>query len=252
MRRAALVIGILFVSAVLMSQIAIAGQTESYNSTGLDKTLIRPYPVLPLAITEVYVDFGGNHIVISGKNFDNGTAPVVLLGNDPTPLTLVGTPTANEIIVELPAVPDGDYLLEVSTGQMGGSTSQPLVRYDSYDLTIGAVGPQGIQGPIGPKGDKGDKGDTGATGAVGVSDYERKVGTSVWVPAGDTQEVTTNCSPGKKVLGGGYATIDGFTDRFEVGRSYPGEDESSWTVFVRNTKSTDKAIRVYAICATVN
>jgi len=110
----------------------------------------------------------------------------------------------------------------------------------------------GPQGPQGEQGIQGPKGDTGATGAVGVSGYEFHFGAIVWVPAGETQTVRTQCSPGKKVLGGGYATIDGFTDRFEVGRSKPGEDQSSWEAFVRNRKSDAKAIRVYAICATVN
>lgn len=143
--------GILLLLCLVLFQTVFA---EDNNNTPTNKELI---------ITEVYVDFEANTIVISGENFDNGEVPTVVLGNYPAPLTLIGTPTANQIVAILPDVPDGDYLLKVSTGQ-------GVIRYDSYNLTIGAVGPQGIQGEQGlqgPKGDKGDKGDTGATGPIG-------------------------------------------------------------------------------------
>ena len=88
-----------------------------------------------LEITEVHVDLAVQQVVITGQHFDTGGTPTVLLGDDPTPLTLISH-TGSKIRVELPADrPDGDYLLAVSTGP------SPL-HGDTYDLTIGAVDPQ--------------------------------------------------------------------------------------------------------------
>jgi hypothetical protein len=253
MRRAALIIGILFVSVVLMSQIAIAGQTESNNTTAL-LNLPRPIIPLPLTITEVYVDFGGNTIVISGENFDNGNIPEVLLGNDLTPLTLVGTPTANEIVTALPAVPDGDYLLEVSTGWTS-------LNYDSYNLTIGATGPmgpqgiQGIQGPQGVPGPIGLTGATGATGAPGVSGYEIVTATHTDCAALETCYRWATCPSGKKVLGGG---IDVDTNwgvaGWQVRKSAPYTESYYyyWDCSAYNLDWYTKSMTCFAQCGYVN
>ncbi len=92
-----------------------------------------------LIINEVSIDFSSNTIEIIGQNFDNGDTPVVTLGDDISPLSLVSN-TSNTIVVDLPAVPDGDYRLAVSTGQ-------GFSHYDEFDSTVGAVGPQGPPGP---------------------------------------------------------------------------------------------------------
>jgi hypothetical protein len=113
-----------------------------------------------LAITEVFVDFNLSEILIVGEGFDKGAAPVVLLGDDLTPLDLISY-TAFEIVVSLPAgLGDGTYRLNVSTGNGAIQSAQ-------LDLAVGAVGPTGPVGPQGPKGEKGDKGDQGAVGPTG-------------------------------------------------------------------------------------
>ena len=91
-----------------------------------------------LRITEVLVDDPvANQLTINGIDFDSGGNPIVTLGEFPGTLAVVPTPTATEIIVELPpALTAGDYLLTVTTG---GGTG----RTDSYDLTIAATGPTG-------------------------------------------------------------------------------------------------------------
>ena len=116
-----------------------------------------------LLINEMFVDFGGTcsgvpEIVIAGENFDRGDTPVVSIGDFPNPLVLCGTPTANEIVAELPAdIPDGDYRVAVVTGRS-------LTALDTYDLSIGAVGPAGPQGPSGPQGPRGEIGPPGPAG----------------------------------------------------------------------------------------
>jgi hypothetical protein len=148
MKKFFLVSGVLIVAFMMMLHTVFAGQNENNNPTNKE-----------LIITEVVVDFNAGEITITGENFDNGDTPTVLLGDYLTPLTLVST-TANEIVAELPSVPDGDYLLAVYTGN-------GVIHYDEYDLTIGAVGPQGLQGDTGPTGPQGPQGLQGDTGPIG-------------------------------------------------------------------------------------
>ena len=113
---------------------AQAGQGSSSNQPGHH-----------LEITEVFVDFGAEAIVITGEDFDFGPGPLlVLLGDvgNPAAGNITATCVANLVTVPQEIVcdfsgaglpPDGDYLLAVSTGQ-GQSTSS------EHDLTIGAVG----------------------------------------------------------------------------------------------------------------
>lgn len=138
-----------------------------------------------LSISEVTVNFGPpDSLTISGKNLTfgvrHGAVPVVTLGENETPLTLLDY-NNNQIIAEcppdfsmVPTCKDGDYRLIVSTHPQ----HQPGLRTDSYDLTIGAVGPEGPmgetgpvgpQGPQGPQGIQGAKGDTGAMGPQGFT-----------------------------------------------------------------------------------
>jgi len=227
-RRAALVIGILFLSVVLMSQRAIA---EWY--------------IGPLMITEVYVDFGSNTIVISGKNFDNGQPPIVLLGDNPVALTLVGIPTANEIIAELPGVPDGDYLLTVSTSRWYRWYSWYSWYQDSYNLTIGAVGPQGPPGPPGPQ---------GPPGPSGVSGYEIVKVTFDDCDPSVTCDRTVECPSGKVALGGGinvltYWGVLGWI----VAKSAPDNDYwDLWHCAAGNADAFTKSMICFAICGYIN
>jgi cysteine-rich repeat protein len=92
------------------------------------------------------------------------------------PLLLIGTPTATEIVAELPAgYPSGTYLLVIYRRNQhakwdGEPNRIPLRRpyslmpawMDEFDLTIGGVG------PAGPKGDKGDNGEPGVQGPPGL------------------------------------------------------------------------------------
>jgi hypothetical protein len=110
-----------------------------------------------LTITEVFVDFDNEQIIIAGEYLDGVGIPTVLLGDDPTPLVLVSY-SGSQVVVELPpSLPDGDYRLTVSTGR----------ATDTYDLTIGAVGPQGPQGEPGEPGAEGPEGSTGPAGGTG-------------------------------------------------------------------------------------
>ena len=128
--KAFFVVGILFLSMLMVGQTATAAQPPGGH----------------LNITAVFVDCDTDEIeiVIVGEDFDFGPGPLsVTLGNFGA-LPIVGTPTGNQIVVEGPdglCAEPGDFLLTVATGN-GQSQS------DEYDLTIGAVGPQGPPGPL--------------------------------------------------------------------------------------------------------
>lgn len=134
-------------------------------------------------------------IAIGGVNFDNGKAPVVMLGGQ-GPLQICSY--SEEVIIA--SCPDdvcyaGDYLLEVITGNA-------VKDYDEYDLTIGMTGPQGLagvrgeqgeiglqgpQGDIGAIGPQGPQGDTGATGPQGPQGEPGAIGPQG--PKGDQGEI---------------------------------------------------------------
>lgn len=191
-------------------------------------------PTAQLTISEVFIDFEDGIIYIRGSNFKNGTRPNVLLGKDTVPLSVIGTPTASVIMAVLPPVPDGDYVLKVSTGFM-------LYQNDTYDLTIGAVGPQGpqgekgeqgIQGDTGPQGAKGDtgatgetgatgpqgpKGDTGATGAPGPAGPVGPMG-----PKGDTGD------PGKTYTGSSPVSVNNTQNTIGLNAATQAGDLMTW------------------------
>lgn len=132
----------------------------------------------------------------------------------------------------------------------------------------GPVGPQGLQGEPGPKGDqgiqgmqgvageKGDKGDKGDPGTSGGSlnlGYEIKL-SEVSLDDNLAKDVTATCSAGKKVIGGGFNTLN-VSDSGEVviKSSFPNT-ESSWRVqgsVDASTASTTYSLQAYAICATL-
>jgi hypothetical protein len=101
-------------------------------------------------------DVAAGRILIQGHHLVQGVEANVVVTLAGHRLPIIGTPTATEIVAELPPdTPPGTYLLTVSRGR--GS-----VKNDAFALTIGAVG------PAGPKGDKGVKGDLGPQGAPGI------------------------------------------------------------------------------------
>jgi len=128
-----------------------------------------------LKITSVLVDLENSQILISGLNFNNGTTPIVTLGNSSYILSVCNTCYDENLITAefVDPIADGDYLLTVATGPSQRQT-------DSYDLTVGAVGPvgpqgeqgspgpQGEQGPQGPQGEAGPQGEPGPQGEQGV------------------------------------------------------------------------------------
>ncbi|GJM14916.1 MAG: hypothetical protein DHS20C13_02430 [Thermodesulfobacteriota bacterium] len=120
-----------------------------------------------ITITEVFVNFDTQSISIMGENFDFRSQPTtVSLGGFGNLNITTETPTL--IVVDFPdgGIPQGDYLLKVSTGLGPRKNAQ-------QSITIGAQGPQGDmgdqgdQGAQGPQGPAGPQGPTGATGPQG-------------------------------------------------------------------------------------
>jgi hypothetical protein len=126
-----MMVGGVFVLSILMFvQSATGGQNAGNNPTNQE-----------IIISEVLVDIqgliaplgscaaGDETITVLGENFDNGDAPVVLLG-DQGQLTVCAA-SATTIVASCPGgiCPNGDFLVSVATG--------PAVKdYDEYDLTI--------------------------------------------------------------------------------------------------------------------
>lgn len=119
--------------AVLLSVILFGQTTRA----------VQPSPPVQLVITSVFVDFGvastpGDETIAidvqNFNNFDGVTPPVVTLGGIRLPVTRF---TSTEIVAVFSSTdfPDGDYLLNVSTGPTRDD-------FDAYNLTIGAAGIQ--------------------------------------------------------------------------------------------------------------
>ena len=168
------ILGAILLTVALAVQPALAGKKDSL-------------------INKVLVDFDAGTLSITGVNFDEGKGdtPTVTLGDDSTPL-IINSYTDTQIEATLPNVPDGDYLLVVSTGKKN--------KYDEYNLTVGAVGPQGPQGEQGPQGDKGDTGDQGPPGVDGadwsitLDEEERRAFCTLFEQAGLTPPETLSCT----------------------------------------------------------
>ncbi len=119
--------------------------------------------------------------------------------------------------------------------------------------TPGSQGPQGIQGLAGIDGlpgAKGDKGDTGASGAS-LSGYEI-VTSEISLDDNLAKDITATCSAGKKVISGGFNSLN-VSDSGEVAikASFPNTD-ASWRVMGSvdaGTATTTYSLQAYAICA---
>jgi hypothetical protein len=115
------------------------------------------------SIDDTTVNTVTNQATISGSGFLgllNLGRPSVTLAD--TALTIVGTPTATKVVVELPAgLAAGSYVLTMKTS--------PVNLTDQMDLAIGAIGPAGPIGPVGPQGPIGPMGPMGLTGAQGAT-----------------------------------------------------------------------------------
>lgn len=228
--RIMLLAGLLLLSAAIIGNSALAA--KPINGPGGH-----------VRITEVFVDFGANELVITGEDFEFGPGPtVVALGGGG--ILTINSETDTQIVAALPigGVPDGDYLLTVSRGN-GQSQS------DEYDLTIGAVGPQG------DKGDPGPQGPAGPLLSGSVSAIEVIVETS---PNDSSEFKQTNaiCPAGKQAIGGGAIVFmfPGFfsPDNVALQGSIPGPE--SWSGRAKEIgagTNSNWILRTHAVCAVI-
>jgi collagen triple helix repeat protein/IPT/TIG domain-containing protein len=111
---------------------------------------------VPPSIRDTIPSATVTELLIEGANFC--TTPSVTLGGTPVAV-LSGAPTF--LLVSLPVLYPGTYLLVVSCGSSGSA---------SFQSTVGAVGPEGdpgVPGPPGPPGATGPVGPPGPTGPAG-------------------------------------------------------------------------------------
>jgi len=135
-------------------------------------------------IRKVKLDYDNDLIYIYGKNFKEGTYPIVTLGD--IPLSIInGVYKDDEIVTNFPAIEAGDYKLTVKTGETRHCKDKQSVKI-AHDNTpscpptpcpepcppgpqgpAGPTGPQGEQGPPGPQGPQGFAGPIGPIGPIG-------------------------------------------------------------------------------------
>ncbi len=172
-----------------------------------------------LKISEVFVDFTNDAILITGEDFDFGPGPLTVTLGDPDLIaagSIVCTPdfAASPQTIgcdfSTPGLPaDGDYLLSVATGA-GQSQS------DEYDLTIGA------------------------SGAIDLTKIVRIVETPCF-----SINCFAICPPGARVVGGGLDCT--FPDRLRS--SKPTDSGTAWRGLCISAASTPTApSAVYAVC----
>jgi len=105
-----------------------------------------------------------------------------------------------------------------------------------------------VKGDTGAKGDKGDIGATGATGLKGdtggLKGYEVQQNSMTNAEYNKTLDVI--CTPGRKVLGGGFVSSAAGA---VVSRSFPLDTFEGWRILANSTYPGEWTLYGYAICA---
>jgi len=114
-----------------------------------------------LRIHQVFANFDQDELLINGVNFDFKGDPIVTIDGVEDDLVILSADDA-EITVELPVLEDGNYRLDVQSGD-----ERKKRAFDSFEFTLGMVGPQGTQGVAGPRGIQGIQGEQGPQGIQG-------------------------------------------------------------------------------------
>jgi hypothetical protein len=120
----------------------------------------------------------------------------------------------------------------------------------------GDTGDQGVQGKIGAQGPKGDTGDQGVQGKIGpqgppgLSGYQQVTETVTLGAAGTSADLFVSCPNGKKVLGGGQSSADGFK-RLDVWRNSPNGSSAWLFTYTVLAGGDGRIVHFTAICATV-
>lgn len=158
----------------------------------------------------------------------------------------------------------GPQGIEGARGEKGDPGSQGPQGIQGEKGDPGPQGPEGLQGLRGLQGENGEKGDTGATGPAGpsgISGYEVIVGERTVRPR-HNEGATAYCSPGKRPLGGGGASLDlDILTDFVISEGFRGPDQpglfnqndvKGWGASAFNGDFfTSYKIVVFAICANV-
>ena len=126
---------------------------------------------------------------------------------------------------------------------------------------VGPEGPEGPVGPVGPEGPAGPVGPEGPEGPPGVVDYYRVENTCTWTDGMCAPCETPLCDPGDKIVGGGFALVNGMGTMnnggvFVLMSARPPElSFEKWKLYVCNRSSSvggvsgDVTFEVSGICA---
>jgi hypothetical protein len=129
-----------------------------------------------------------------------------------------------------------------SGGACGLGRAGASITDGAGNTVVVCDGEKGATGEVGPPGADGLAGPDGLDGYVHLQSNATIVG------PGMSRSVDVFCSPGKRVLSGGFEVSNGIPDS-RVVSSRPASS-SAWMVVVRNEGvSTNVVFRVWAICA---
>jgi hypothetical protein len=157
-----------------------------------------------------------------------------------------------------PAGADGAPGPQGPAGADGATGPQGPAGPQGPTGATGATGAQGPKGDTGATGAQGPKGDTGATGATGASGPIAGLTIVLGAVGADTfgnRTATATCTGGKKVVGGGFNTLNVSDSRtIAITGSYPSS-ATVWTVkgtTEQSGASRSYSLQAYAICATAS
>jgi len=211
---------------------------------------------LPAVINSASVDAGTVSVTINGGGFNAVRNLKVFLGGVAAELPLVSR-TDGVLVALLPAgLAPGSYSVIVSgTRGVAANSTRDEEEFFFTVGAMGAVGPQGPKGDKGATGAQGPKGDTGATGASGPIAGLTIVLGAVGADTYGTRTATASCTGGKKVVGGGFNTLNVSDSRtIAITGSYPS-GATVWTVkgtTEQSGMSRSYSLQAYAICATAS
>ena len=139
--------------------------------------------------------------------------------------------------------------LQAAIQSLQTQMSNLQTQVNSIQLTPGPQGPAGAtgaQGPQGPAGATGAQGPQGPAGVATVNIYTRLGVFTVPAHASIEPFATVHCSPGDKIISGGFAATP--LVLISLSAPDPSSDPQGWMVSGQNTADAPESISVYATC----
>jgi hypothetical protein len=162
--------------------------------------------------------------------------------------------TLASVGVAAATIPDGGgtisacYKVKNGVVRVIDTSKTPSCAAGENGISWNQQGAPGAPGAAGPQGPQGGAGPAGAPGSSGITGYE-VITVQLQVPNLADRQLVAWCSPGKRVISGGFRSNDG--NALVITRSH--SFGTGWEVYFHNgdlfTPHTGMA---YAICGVIN